>query len=286
MASSLAMASDSITGGVRSLTKLLNLAPGPTAVAGFVADGIFKAIKLGVAIRAQQKAANAALDAKIRAQSVLRTPIVVDLTPLELRTFYMNPVNLIAFPGFREFAAELGEFQETGGNPSVATQRVLLAAKSIVPALQIDPELNDHPDLASLFTLSMNPVKPPAREFVLAYLALFPEDQLPYSAQYDRLSEYWKLQLGISLGAIDQATLNAQADLNTAVKGLVTNAIFDTTAGLLPASLALAKTLKKAAIDDEIAALNTKLAATTDAAAKAAIQASITKLTAWKGQLA
>ncbi len=285
-ANSLDTAASAITKGVGAITSLLNLAPGPTAVAGFVAEGIFKAIKLGVAIRAAQRAASARLDATIRAMDVLRTPIVVDLTNLELQSFYLNDANLDAFPGFSEFAPELQEFKNTGGNPKLETKRVLIAAKGIVPALQDDPDLSDHPELQSIFSIGLDPLKQSGRQLVMAYLVLFPDGQMPYQRHYDRLGDFWKNQLTIALGDIDQSVLDAQAGLDSAIRDLVINAIFDAQGGLLTSSLDLAKQLKRSSIDERIAALTKQKAKATDDAAKAKIQADIDKLTAFKTRLA
>src|SRR5437867_3504767 len=106
----------SITSGATTLSNLLNLAPGPSAIAGFIAEGVFKAIKLGVAIHNAAKQASANLQAKIQAQSVLRSAIVVDLGLLEFQSFYGNTSNFVAFPAFEQFTPEILEFNQTGGN--------------------------------------------------------------------------------------------------------------------------------------------------------------------------
>ena len=41
--------------GVGNLAAITGLAAGPTAIAGFIADGIFKAIRLGRAIRTARR---------------------------------------------------------------------------------------------------------------------------------------------------------------------------------------------------------------------------------------
>lgn len=277
----------SITGGATTLTNLLNLAPGPTAIAGFIADGVFKAIKLGVAIRSASAKASADLKAKIQAQSILRSPIVVDLSLLQFQSFYGIKSNFIAFPAFDQFTPEILEFNRTGGNPSPETLRTLMAAKDFVPALQNDPELSQHPEIAGIFSISMgDPLRDrPVRDLVLAYVALFPDALMTAQQHADRLSDFWKDQLVISLGAIDRAQLDAQAALNSAIRTLVTNAIFDTQTGLLPSSLDLAKKLKKAGIDAEIAKLTQQKQAASAQSDKDKLQAQIDKLTAFKTRI-
>ncbi|MDW8356286.1 MAG: hypothetical protein RMK57_17460, partial [Bryobacterales bacterium] len=87
-----------LRGAASKLTNLFNLAPGPTAVLGFLAEGVFKGIRLGIEIRRKQNELNAALDQRIRARSFIRTPIVVNLTETDFRNFYDNKANLAAFP--------------------------------------------------------------------------------------------------------------------------------------------------------------------------------------------
>jgi len=277
----------SITGGATTLTNLLNLAPGPTAVAGFIAEGVFKAIKLGVAIHRAAQQASADLKVKIQAQSILRFPIVVDLTLLEFQSFYGNTSNFIAFPAFEQFTQEISEFNRTGGNPSAETARILRAAKDLVPALQNDPDLSHHPELAGIFSLSMDdPLRDkPARDLVLSYVKLFPDASLTAQGHTDRLSDFWKDQLAISLGAIDRAQLDAQVALNSAIRTLVTDAIFDAQTGLLPSSLTLAKDLKKASLDEDIAKLTQQQQSATSQADKDKLQAKIDKLTAFKTRI-
>jgi hypothetical protein len=283
---SLSQIQTSITSGATTLTNLLNLAPGPTAVAGFIADGVFKAIKLGIAIRKAAQRANADLKTKIQAQSILRTPIVVNLSLLELQSFYGNTANFVAFPAFAQFEREILEFRNTGGNPSPDTFSVLTAAKALVPALQNDPDLSHNPELADIFSISMEPFRDkPIRDVVLSSVKLFSAGELTTREHADRLSNFWKDQLVISLGAIDRAQLDAQATLDAAVRTLVTNAIFDPQTGMLASSLDLVKKLKKASIDEQIADLTRKKEAATAQADKDKLQSHIDELTAFEKRL-
>ena len=284
--SPLAQAQTTITKGVSTITSLLNLAPGPTAVAGFVAEGIFKAIQLGVSIHKAQQAANASLDLKVRCMDLVRLPVSVNLDQLELQSFYENQMNLAAFPAFKQFSSELKEYSDTGGNPSPKTLRILAAAMDLVPVLQDDPELVDHPDMAGLFGIGLDPTRASIHELVLAYVELFPQGALPYRAHYDRLGDFWKSQLTISLGEIDQAQIAAQTSLNQAIRTLVSNAILDPTSGALATGLAFAKNLKSLAVTDQITDLTAKKAKAKTDAEKAAIQADIDALTKFKTRLA
>lgn len=252
---SLSQVESTIKGGVNNLTALLNVPASPTAAIGFVAEGIFKAIRLGRDIKAAQDKANAALEDKIRAQSILRTPIVVDLSPLELRTFYKDPITRMAFPALKQFQKELDEFDQSGGNPSAETLEVLKAAKALVPILKGDPTLKQHPDLKQLFTIGLNPDQSNVRELVLEYMRLFPDGELPYSDHYSRMESFWKDKLQLELQGLQQAQIDAQQALDQAVSGLVKSAILDPQQGLAAQALGLAKKLKLNAIDAEIAKL-------------------------------
>jgi hypothetical protein len=281
---SLTRIENTIKSGTTTLTNLLNLAPGPTAIAGFIAEGVFKAIRLGIAIRQAQRAASAALEQKIRAQSILRQPVVVDLSELSFRSFYRNPINRLVFPAFEQhFSKELDEFDQTGGNPSARAVQILQAAKELVPIFANDPELRRHSDLAAIFEISLIPEVRNTRSVVLEYVTLFPERDLTYREHYERLKDFWKDKLEIENANIDRLQLEAQQELDNAVKELVNKAIFDETGGFVASSLGLAKKLKRISVEEEIAEL-TELKKT--ALNKDEIQKRIDELTKLKERLA
>ena len=221
---------------------------------GFVAEGIFKAVRLGIAIKKAQEQANAELDAKIRAQSILRTPIVVDLSELDVRSFYeggkhTNPFAVIG----EQFDEEIKEFFDTGGNPSPHTFQILKAARQLVPQVHRTLRFEDE-DLQQLLGIWLNPGNPDFRAMVLEYLHLFPDAELPYRDHYERMGNFWKDKLEIALKGITRAQIEAQAEIDARVHTLVTSAIFGES-GFGAKVLDLSKKLKKASIDQEIARL-------------------------------
>ncbi len=98
----LAQFESTVTSSATKIASLANLAAGPTAVVGFLAEGVFKGIRLGMAINAKAKEINAKLDSTIRARSFIRTPIVLDLGEVDFRNFYENKANIAAFPVLSE----------------------------------------------------------------------------------------------------------------------------------------------------------------------------------------
>ena len=74
------------------------------------AEGVFKAIRLGRAIMAAQQQAKKTLETRIRARSILRTPIVVDLSDLALLNFYRNPLRSDSLPAIKRFSQEIDEY--------------------------------------------------------------------------------------------------------------------------------------------------------------------------------
>ncbi len=124
----LAQFESTVTSSATKIASLANLAAGPTAVVGFLAEGVFKGIRLGMAINAKAKEINAKLDSTIRARSFIRTPIVLDLGEVDFRNFYENKANIAAFPVLSEMAREIAEFDNTGGLVLPATKAKLQAA--------------------------------------------------------------------------------------------------------------------------------------------------------------
>jgi hypothetical protein len=273
---------------VASATKIANLinpAAGPTAVLGFVAEGVFKGIRLGMAIHAKAKELNAKLDSTIRARSFVRTPIVVDLSELDFRNFYENPVNLAAFPVLSEMSTEIAEFNNTGGLVSPATRAKLEAARALVEPLTNDPDLNQpkNAELRKMFAIGLDPTKQTFHTMVEEYVRLFPDRELTVGTYRDIAADFWRDKVQLEVTAINKAQLEAQQELNRAVRQLFQDAFLGDQ-GFISKALGLATNLKKLAIDEQIAELQRNLANAPDDQ-KAEIQAQIDKLNAWKTRL-
>lgn len=241
---SLGQIESTITSAGKTLTDVFNIAPGPTAVAGFLAEGVFKAIRLGIAIKKAQDQTNAQLEASIRAQSILRTPIPVDLSEMDVRSFYKGRkhVNPFAVIG-QQFKQEVDEFLQTGGNPSPRTFQVLKAARALVPRVHRNLKFEDQ-DLQEVLGVWLRPDSPDFRSMVFEYLRLFPEADLSYREHYDRMADFWKDKLEIELKNITAAQIEAQTALDNQVRTLIKDVIFSE-AGFAAKSLDLLKELKK-----------------------------------------
>lgn len=225
----------------RGISDLLGLGTNATSVVGILASGVYKAVQLGRCIRAAQQKANADLESRIRATSILSTPIRVDLTQMELLTFYSDPINRVAFPKLSEFRKEANQL--ANANASVGTLALLKAAKAFVPILQDDPELRVHPELAKILDTESLSASSPVRLLIEECVRLFPEEEMSYGQHYTRLESYWKDQLELELQNITRAELDAQRELNKEVGGLIKSAIF-ADQGFADQTLNLAKNLK------------------------------------------
>jgi len=228
-----------VTGSATRIANLANLGAAPTAVLGFLAEGVFKGIRLGLAIRSKATEINAKLDSTIRARSFVRVPIVVDLGEVDFSNFYENKANIAAFPVLNEMSIEIAEFDSTGGLVSPATRVKLQAARALAEPLTDDPQL----------------IRPGNAE----------------------------LRKMFAIAAINNAQLEAQQELNQAVRQLIRGAFLGDE-GFASKALDLSTKLKKISIENQIKELQGKLA---DAPAdkQADIQSQIDKLSAWKERL-
>jgi hypothetical protein len=276
---------NTITGSATKIASLANLAAGPTAVLGFLAEGVFKGIRLGIAIRAKAREINAELDNTIRARSLVRTPIVVDLDEVNFRNFYENRANIAAFPVLREMAAEISEFELSGGLVSSATKAKLQAARALAESLTNDPTLDspDNVELRNMFAIGLDPTKRTFRTLVEEYVKLYPDIALTIRGYFDIAADFWRDKLELEIDSITNAELEAQEALNAAVSQLIRGAFLGEE-GFASKALDLATNLKKISIDKQIEQLQAKLTNAPENK-KADIQAQIDKLNAWKARL-
>ena len=274
-----------VTGSATKIADLVNLAAGPTAVMGFLAEGVFKGIRLGMAIRAKAKEINAQLDSTIRARSIVRTPIVVDLSEVDFRNFFENAANRAAFPVLNEMGPEIAEFNNTGGLVSEPTRQKLEAVRALAEPLTNDPDLNDpnNAELREMFGIGLDPTRQTFRTLVEEYLKLYPGGDVTVGGYYDIAADFWRDKLELEVDAINAAQLAAQQELNQAVRQLVRDAFLGDE-GFASKALGLATDLKKISIDNQIAELQEKLASAPDDD-KPAIEAQIAKLNDWKTRL-
>ncbi len=274
-----------VTGSATKIADLVNLAAGPTAVMGFLAEGVFKGIRLGMAIRAKAKEINAQLDSTIRARSIVRTPIVVDLSEVDFRNFFENAANRAAFPVLNEMGPEIAEFNNTGGLVSEPTRQKLEAVRALAEPLTNDPDLNDpnNAELREMFGIGLDPTRQTFRTLVEEYLKLYPGGDVTVGGYYDIAADFWRDKLELEVDAINAAQLAAQQELNQAVRQLVQDAFLGDE-GFASKALGLATDLKKISIDNQIAELQEKLASAPDDD-KPAIEAQIAKLNDWKTRL-
>lgn len=274
-----------LRGAASKLTGLFNLAPGPTAVLGFLAEGVFKGIRLGIEIRRKQMELNAALDQRIRARSFVRVPIAINLAETEFRNFYSNKANLAAFPVLKELGEEIAEFDRTGGLVSPATRAKLEAARVLAPVLTSDAELarSDHQALREMFLISLDPTRQAFRVLVEEYVRLYPDREFTVGDYFNLAANYWKDKLALEIREVDRAQVEAQEELDRAVSGLVRGAFLGDEGGASKL-LGLVKELKKQAIDGKIKGLQDKLAAATGDE-RSALQRQIENLTKWKTRL-
>ena len=274
-----------VTGSATKIANLVNLAPGPTAVLGFLAEGVFKGIRLGMAIRSKAREINAKFDRTIRARSFIRTPIVVDLGEVDFRNFYENKANIAAFPVLSEMAAEIAEFEDSGGLVSAITKSKLQAARALAEPLTNDPALtrSDNAELRKMFAIGLDPTRRTFRTLVTEYVKLYPDVVVTVGGYFDIASDFWRDKLELEIASITKAELDAQEELNHAVSQLIRDAFLGEE-GFASKALGLATHLKIISIDEQIEELQTKLANAAEDK-KADIQAKIDKLDAWKARL-
>ena len=274
-----------VTGAATKIGNLVNLATGPTAVVSFVTEGVFKGVRLALDIRRKAREISAQLADSLRARSILRSPIVVDLSQTEFLNFYQNEVNLAAFPVLDEMGPELDEFDATGGLPSEETKAKLKAARFLAPAITNDPELTqpNRQELREMFANRIGAGEQNFRRMVEEYVKLYPEGELTFDGYLNIAEDFWKDRLAIELTAVEKARLDAEVKLKTAVRELVRGAFLGDD-GFALKTLGLVKDLRKSSIDKEITTLQLELA---DASAddKTKIQKRIDDLTAMKGRL-
>ena len=274
-----------ITSSATRLANLTNLAAGPTAVVGFLAEGVFKGIRLGLQIRAKAREVSAKLDNTIRARSFVRNPIEVNLTELSFRNFFENSANLAAFPVLQEMAPELEEFKATEGFVSSTTRDRLEVARALAVPLTNDPQLlrPENAELREMFQIGMDPNKRTFRNLVQEYLELYPDREMTVKRYQDLAADFWREKLALEVKQLDTLQIAAQQELNQAISQLVREAFLGDDGFALKA-LGLAKNLKKLSIEGDIAELQRELA-TAPASKKASIQARIDNLNAWKARL-
>ncbi len=282
----LAQLEGTLRGAASRLGGLFNLGAGPTAVLGFLAEGVFKGVRLGLEIRRRQAELNAALDQRIRARSLVRTPIAIDLAETEFRNFYDNKANLAAFPVLAELAEEIAEYDRTGGLVSKATRARLELARVLAPALTSDPELvrSDHAGLRDMFLIGLDPTRRTFRGLIEEFLRLYPDSELTVGAYFDLAADFWKDKLALEIQAISRAQIETQAELDDSVRSLVRGAFLGDEGGAARI-LGLVKELKKQSIDARIKGLQDELG-NAPADQRAALQKQIEDLTKWKARLA
>lgn len=282
----LAQLEGTLRGAASRLGGLFNLGAGPTAVLGFLAEGVFKGVRLGLEIRRRQAELNAALDQRIRARSLVRTPIAIDLAETEFRNFYDNKANLAAFPVLAELAEEIAEYDRTGGLVSKATRARLELARVLAPALTSDPELvrSDHAGLRDMFLIGLDPTRRTFRGLIEEFLRLYPDSELTVGAYFDLAADFWKDKLALEIQAISRTQIETQAELDHSVRSLVRGAFLGDEGGAAKI-LGLVKELKKQSIDARIKGLQDKLG-NAPADQRAALQKQIEDLTKWKARLA
>lgn len=275
----------SIKGAATTIAAIAGVGVGPTAIVEILADAVFRGIRLGRAIRAEQQRASADLSAIIKARGILRTPIIVDLTPLQVRSFYRNDANLNIFTPLRtQFSPELDEFNESGGSVTAKTFDILEAAMQLVPQVHVDLRFDDG-ELDALLGIWLNPAKPDFRGMVKDYLTLCPRPGFTYASHYERMKDFWQDRIVQEIASINRAELQAQIALEQKVGELIRGAIFGTDSFASDA-LKAAKELKKTEIDEQIAALNRESAlSTTTTERKAEITKAIAALTQWKTRI-
>jgi len=278
---SLAQAEKTIKGAATVLTNLFNVAAGPTALVGFLAEGVFKGIRLGISIHGAQQQANAALNARIRARSILRMPIVVNLGDVLVRQFYSSGQHRTIFPEIGQaFKREVTEFFSTDENPSAQTFRILGVACDLIPKMRAALKFPER-DLQELLGVWLIPGRPNYRKVVLEYVRLFPEDEMTYKDHYNRLSDFWKDELELELTEIKRAQIEAQRELDQKVRKLVKDAILGDQ-GFANEVLGLAKDLKKISVEEKIDGLKK---AKPTSPQPGDVQAEIDALTAYLGRL-
>ncbi len=282
----LAQLEGTLRGAASRLGGLFNLGAGPTAVLGFLAEGVFKGVRLGLEIRRRQAELNAALDQRIRARSLVRTPIAIDLAETEFRNFFDNKANLAAFPVLAELAEEIAEYDRTGGLVSKATRARLELARVLAPALTSDPELvrSDHAGLRDMFLIGLDPTRRTFRGLIEEFLRLYPDSELTVGAYFDLAADFWKDKLALEIQAISRAQIETQAELDDSVRSLVRGAFLGDEGGAAKI-LGLVKELKKQSIDARIKGLQDELG-NAPADQRAALQKQIEDLTKWKARLA
>ncbi|HXG35034.1 MAG TPA: hypothetical protein VNJ11_16835 [Bryobacteraceae bacterium] len=282
----LAQLEGTLRGAASRLGGLFNLGAGPTAVLGFLAEGVFKGVRLGLEIRRRQAELNAALDQRIRARSLVRTPIAINLAETEFRNFYDNKANVAAFAVLAELAEEIAEYDRTGGLVSKATRARLELARVLAPALTSDPELvrSDHAGLRDMFLIGLDPTRRTLRGLIEEFLRLYPDSELTVGAYFDLAADFWKDKLALEIQAISRAQIEAQAELDQSVRSLVRGAFLGDEGGAAKI-LGLVKELKKQSIDARIKGLQDKLG-NAPADQRAALQKQIEDLTKWKARLA
>ena len=276
---------NTVTGSATKIANLVNLAPGPTAVLGFLAEGVFKGIRLGMAIRSKAREINAKFDRTIRARSFIRTPIVVDLGEVDFRNFYENKANIAAFPVLSEMAAEIAEFEDSGGLVSAITKSQLQAARALAEPLTNDPALtqSDNAELRKMFAIGLDPTRRTFRTLVNEYVKLYPDVDVTVGGYFDIASDFWRDKLELEIASITKAELDAQEELNHAVSQLIRDAFLGDE-GFASEALGLATNLKIISIDKQIEDLQARLINAPEDQ-KADIQAKINKLNAWKARL-
>lgn len=274
-----------LRGAASKLGALFHLGAGPSTVLGFLAEGVFKGVRLGLEIRRRQNELNAALDQRIRARSFVRTPIAVNLAETDFRNFYDNKANLAAFPLLAELAEEIGEYDRTGGLISKAARARLELARVLAPVLTSDPELvrSDHAGLRDMFLIGLDPTRRTFRVLIEEFLRLYPDSDLTVAAYFDLAADFWKDKLALEIQAISRAQIEAQAELDQSVRNLVRGAVLGDEGGVAKI-LGLVKELKKQCIDSRVKTLQDQLA-NAPGEERAAIQKQIEDLAKWKTRL-
>lgn len=249
----LSLVENTVSQGAGALSNLLNVGIGPAAITGFIAEGIFKGIRLGRAIKRARRQRNETLDTRVRARGVLRTPIVLDLSDLDFLSFYIDPVTLLAFPALEQFKNDIAVLRDKRAAAPDDVKRRLKAARQLVLLLKDDPDLSkpDHQDLRAIFEVSFTPEAPDLVRIVNEYAELFPEEEMTYREHYARMREYWKDQIVLEVRAIQKTQIEEQEELSRQVSGLVTDSISgnESFAGK---ALGLAANLKVNSLDKRI----------------------------------
>lgn len=252
---------DTVVGGLTKSLTLAGVSGVPLLVGGFVAEAVFRVVRLCARIREKQHELEKKMEEAVRDRDIVRQPIYEDIDQAAAWVFF-QPAGAAArdFPEiYEQLRPEIEEVVNKPLNARPEARRALLFAYRFLTRVYEQNRFVENPVLDELFGAWIDPGAPQYGHIAREAARLFPDDgMLTPGHLMEAAEDYFLSKLKSEIGELHEIEENAQKEMAKAFKELILGALVGDE-GAVARTLKFAKDVRLEKLGEQIDKLKEEL---------------------------